>query len=170
VLSNFVVRQIDYTLAIALFAFGHEKLLAIRCLIDGAVSVILAAILAPHFGFEGIAAGFLCGGLLVAIPTDAVFVARDLQISILELFKPYLAYLWRSALVGAIGLAAKQWIAVPTLLNTAILAIGVASSYLLLALPYVWRTPLRGYIQTAGATIGASMRSRIPGWALKKAA
>src|ERR1700730_3222318 len=41
-LLNFLVQQIDYTLAIALFAFGYEKLAAIRLLADGALGVILA--------------------------------------------------------------------------------------------------------------------------------
>jgi hypothetical protein len=36
--------------------------------------------------------------------------------------------------------------------------------YLLLVIPYVWSTPLRGYIQTAMATVTSSMRARVLGW------
>ena len=38
-LLTFLLRQADYTLAVTLFAFGHEKLLSIRALVDGAISV-----------------------------------------------------------------------------------------------------------------------------------
>jgi hypothetical protein len=36
--------------------------------------------------------------------------------------------------------------------------------YLLLVIPYVWTTPLRGYIEDAIATIRSAMRTRVLGW------
>jgi hypothetical protein len=36
--------------------------------------------------------------------------------------------------------------------------------YLLLVLPYVWTTPLRGYIEGAFATLTSAMRARVLGW------
>ena len=44
VLLNFLAIQVDYTFTIALFAFGHERFLSIRQLVNGAVSVALASI------------------------------------------------------------------------------------------------------------------------------
>jgi len=161
----FVVRQMDYTLAIALFAFGHEKLLALRSLFDGAVSAVLATILGAHFGFEGIAAGFLCGSLLVSIPMDAFLFVREFQLSVGEIVAPYVAYLWRFAVIGVLGLGLKAWIGSTTFASAAIVAVATLGLYLLLVLPHVWRTPLRGYIQRVAAALGSSMRSRIPGLA-----
>ena len=80
-LLNFLLRQIDYTFALALFAFGHERYTAIRCLVDGLVSVILASILVRYLGFEGVILGALCGAVLVSIPMDVFVLAREFEVS-----------------------------------------------------------------------------------------
>jgi hypothetical protein len=49
-LLTFLLRQADYTLAVTLFAFGHEKLISIRALVDGVVSVAIAFLLVGPFG------------------------------------------------------------------------------------------------------------------------
>lgn len=163
-LLNFLVRQIDYTLAIALFAFGYERFIAVRCLVEGIASVIMASLLIGHFGLGGVAFGFLCGSMLIAIPTDAYLLAREFKISIFRLVQPYIAYLWRFALVASLGLALKVWMPSSNLFQVVITASLVGLAYLLVVLPYVWRTPLRGYIQSTAATISSAIRGRMLGW------
>ena len=163
-LLNFLVRQIDYTLAITLFAFGREKIGAIRSLADGAVSSVLACILVGHFGLEGVAFAFLCGGVFIAIPVDAYLLTKELDVSFRELIRPYVPYVWRFAVIGCVGLAIKARFGAPNLLNVAVSTTVVALIYLALVIPYVWRTPLRGYIESITATITGAMRSRILGW------
>jgi O-antigen/teichoic acid export membrane protein len=163
-LLNFLFRQIDYTLAIALFALGYEKLTAIRCLLDGLFSVGLALLLVGPWGLEGVAMGFLCGVLFVALPIDSFLLMREFHTSALQLIRPYAPFLWRFALIGAFGLAVGAWIGTPNPINVALLILATGLAYVLVFAPYVWRSPLRGYIQSVVSMLTAGMRSRIPGW------
>ena len=163
-LATFLLRQLDYTLAVTLFAFGHEKLISIRALADGALSVAVAFTLVGRFGMPGVALGFLCGVACISLPADIILLTRTLQVSAWELSRPYFPYLWRIAVVGGIALALRNWLGAPTLLHVAITTSAVALLYLLLVLPYVWSTPLRGYIEDAVAAFTSTMRARVVGW------
>jgi O-antigen/teichoic acid export membrane protein len=163
-LLTFLLRQADYTLAVTLFAFGHEKLISIRALVDGVVSVAIAFLLVRHWGMPGVAFGFLCGVVLVSLPADFLMLSRTLEISFGQLSRPYLPFLWRFAVTGAVALAVRNWLGAPDLLHLVLSASIVGLVYLLLVLPYVWTTPLRGYIQDAAATLTSTMRARVLGW------
>jgi O-antigen/teichoic acid export membrane protein len=148
VLLSFLAGQVDYTLVIAMFAFGHEKFMSIRMLVCRAVSVVLASIFVRHFGMEGVPLGLLCGVLFVAIPADVYILIREFEISVFQLFRPYIPFLWRFALVGGIGVALMLRFGKPTLWSVVIGAISVGALYLLVVFPYVWRSPLRIYIES----------------------
>jgi O-antigen/teichoic acid export membrane protein len=163
-LLTFLLRQADYTLAVTLFAFGHEKWLSIKALVDGAVSVALAVLLVRHWGMAGVAAGFLCGATFVAIPADVYLLTRTLQLSVKELGRPYLPYVWRFAVVGCAAFVIRYWLGAPNLPHIVISASIAGLVYLLLVMPYVWSTPLRGYIQGAASTLASAMRTRVLGW------
>jgi O-antigen/teichoic acid export membrane protein len=163
-LLTFLLRQVDYTLAVTLFAFGHEKLVSIRALVDGTVSVAIAILLVGHWGMAGVAFGFLCGAAFVSVPADVFLLTRTLQVSVGQLSRPYLPFLWRFAVAGCVALAVRNWFGSPNLLHLAITTSIVGLVYLLLVIPYVWSTPLRGYIQGATAMIASTMRTRVLGW------
>ena len=91
-------------------------------------------------------------------------LARTLEVSIRDLSRPYLPYLWRFAVTGCVALAVRNWFGAPNLLHLAITTSTVVVVYLLLVLPYVWTTPLRGYIEGAVATLTSAMRARVLGW------
>lgn len=163
-LLNFLVRQIDYTFALALFAFGHERYTAIRCLVDGLVSVVLATVLVRYLGFEGVILGALCGAVLVSIPMDVFVLAREFDVSIFQFVRPYIPFLWRFALIGAGGVALVTQFGISGPVNLTIAAILIGLAYAIVVLPYVWRTPLRGYIQSTASTIWSVMPGRNLGW------
>ncbi len=163
-LLTFLLRQADYTLAVTLFAFGHEKWLSIKALIDGAVSVAIAFLLVGHWGMVGVACGFLCGAACVSLPSDIFLLTRTLQVSVSELSRPYLPYIWRFAVVGCIALGIRKWLGAPNLAHIMITSSLAGLAYLLLVMPYVWTTPLRGYIERAISSVTSSMRTRVPGW------
>ena len=148
-LANFLVRLIDYTLAIALFAFGHEKLYAIRSLLDGVVSVILASILARPLGLNGVILGFLCGGLFVAIPLDIYHFAKEFEVSILGAMRPYAAYLWRIAAVSGAAFLIMRHVETRNLFAVAVAGILAGLLYLAVTLPYVRNSELGGYVRAA---------------------
>lgn len=163
-LFTFLSRQADYTLAVTLFAFGQEKQLSIKALIDGAVCVAVAFLLVGHWGMVGVAGGFLCGAVLVSLPTDLLLLSRALDVSILQLSKPYFPYLWRIAVASCLALGIHNWFGAPDLLHLVLATSTIAAVYLLLVLPYVWRTPLRGYLEGAVGMIKSNMLARAVGW------
>jgi O-antigen/teichoic acid export membrane protein len=163
-LVTFLLRQADYTLAVTLFAFGHEKLLSIRALVDGAISVAIAFLLVRHFGLVGVAFGFLCGAALVSIPADIFLLTRTLQMSVSDVIRPYVPYVWRFAVAGGAALAVRRWLGAPNVPHLVLATSIVGVVYLMLVIPYVWSTPLRGYIQDATATLGSALRTRVLGW------
>jgi O-antigen/teichoic acid export membrane protein len=166
-LLTFLLRQADYTLAVTLFAFGHEKWLSIKALIDGAVSVGIAFLLVGHWGMPGVACGFLCGAVFISIPADFFLLTRTLQVSVSDLSRPYLPYVWRFAVVGCAALAIRYWFGAPNLPHIVLTTALAGLVYLVVVMPYVWSTPLRGYIQGATATLTSAMRTRVPGWSGK---
>jgi O-antigen/teichoic acid export membrane protein len=166
-LLTFLLRQADYTLTVTLFAFGHEKLLSMKSLVDGAVSVLLAILFVRHWAMPGVALGFLCGAAFISIPADVYLLTRTLQVSLTELSRPYLPFVWRFAVAGSIALAVHNWFGAATILDMAIAISITGVAYLLLVIPYVWTTPLRGYIQNATAALKSAMRTRVLGWAGK---
>jgi O-antigen/teichoic acid export membrane protein len=159
-LVNFVARLIDYTLAMALFAFGYEKPYAVRSMLDGVVSATLAIILVGPLGLQGVLLGFTCGALLVAIPIDLYLFAREFEVSVLECVRPYFPYLWRFTIVGCVALPIVALIEIPNLFVLVITASAIGLIYLLLAFPYVRRSELGGYIRAAVAGYRTAMRAR----------
>jgi O-antigen/teichoic acid export membrane protein len=146
---NLLIRQIDSTLALLLFAFGYEKLSAIRCLLDGLFSVGLAYVLASRLGYIGVILGFIGGATLVAIPFDVYLVKREFDLSVWELSREYTPYLWRMAAVGAVACGIAQVLDKISLVNLAIAGISIGLLYILVILPYALKTPLGGYIRNA---------------------
>jgi O-antigen/teichoic acid export membrane protein len=157
---NLLIRQIDYTLALLLFAFGYEKLSAIRCLLDGLFSVVLAYVLASRLGVVGVMLGFIGGATLVAIPFDVYLVKREFNLSFLELCGQYVPYLWRVAMVGALGCIIAEFLDKISMVNLIVAAGSICLIYLLVVLPYALKTPLGGYIRSALAGIQAATRTQ----------
>ncbi len=161
---NYLFRQIDNTLGLALFALGYEKFSAIRCLLDAVVSVALASILVGRWGINGVVFGFLASAVFVALPIDAFLFVREFKISVFELLRPYIPYLWRVALIGSLAVVVMIRLDSPSVFTVAGTVVLVGLAYLLLALPHAWRTPLGAYLQTALTTLRSGMRSRMLGW------
>jgi O-antigen/teichoic acid export membrane protein len=163
-LVNFIARLIDYTLALALFAFGYEKIYAMRSILDSIVSVGLACALVRPFGLQGVLLGFLGGALLVAIPMDLYFFAREFQVTLLDAARPYFPYLWRAAVVGGAAYALLGRIEMPNLVVVGIAAGAVGLVYSLISWPYVRRNELGGYILAATAGLRAGLKARLNNW------
>ncbi len=160
-LVNFMARLIDYTLAMALFAFGYEKLYAVRAMLDGLVSAGLAIMLVGRLGLTGVLIGFVCGALLVAIPIDLYLFSREFGVSILQSVRPYLPYLWRFTLVGCAALPIVARIHIPNLFVWAVIASTIGLIYVLISFRYVSHSELGGYIRAALASYREVIRERL---------
>jgi len=155
---NLMIRQIDTTLNLLLFAFGYERASAIRCLIDGMVSVPLAYCLSTRLGVTGVILGFIGGGILVSIPTDVYLVMREFDLSLWELGRQYVPYLWRVAVIGGLAVAIGGFFDKANIVNL-IAAVGsVLLIYLLIMLPCALKTPLGVYIRSMFAGIQSAAR------------
>jgi O-antigen/teichoic acid export membrane protein len=163
-LLNFMARLLDYTLALSLFAFGHERMFAIRALVDGVVSVAVASILVRTLGLPGVVLGFACGALLVAIPMDLFIFAREFELTIREAIRPYVPSLWRIGAVGAASFAILRRIQIPNLPVLMLAGASVILLYLLVVVPHVRGSELGGYIHSATEGFRAGMRTRVLGW------
>ena len=85
---------------------------------------------------------------------------------VLPLLKQSMVF-WRFAVAGSVAWAVHHWFGAATILDM-VIAISISGVvYLLLVIPYVWTTPLRGYIQNATASLTSAMRTRVPGWSGK---
>jgi len=164
VVMNFLVRLIDYTLALALFAFGYEKISALRFLLDAVVSTSLAIALVRPLGLPGVTAGFLFGASCVAIPIDIYLLARELKISMMTVIQPYLPYVWRCGVVGAAAFFAFQRIDIPNLFGLVLAGCAIGVAYLAVMVPHVWRSDLGEYVRMAIAGLESRMRGRVLGW------
>jgi hypothetical protein len=158
---NFVFRLIDHTLALALFAFGYEKVSALRCMSDGVVSISIASLLVGPLGLSGVMIGFLTGALLVGIPIDAYFLAKELNVSRRSIVQPYLPYLWRTGLIGGSAFVVVQALSLNNLVAVGIAAIAIGLVYLAVMIPYVRRSELGDYVRPAVASICSAVRSRV---------
>jgi hypothetical protein len=161
---NFMARLVDYTLALALFAFGYEKQSAIRFLLDGLASVSVALLLVGPFGLPGIVGGLLFGATCVALPMDIYFLSRELRIPILQVLRPYAPYAWRCGVIGVAAYAVLQKIEISNLFTLAIAAIVIGFAYLLLVVPYAWRSALGDYLRPLLAGLQSALRDRGLGW------
>jgi O-antigen/teichoic acid export membrane protein len=166
VVLNFLIRLIAYTLTLALFAFGYEKLSALRFLSDGVVSIVLAYTLVHWLGLAGTAAGFLAGALLIGIPFDMYLLSRELGVSPLQIVRPYVPYLVRSGVVGVAAMLIVQRFDIPNFLILGIVSVAIIALYLIVTVPLVLATELGDYVRTALAELQARKPVRMLGWLL----
>jgi O-antigen/teichoic acid export membrane protein len=140
-----LARHYGTTLVFAVFAFGHERAIALAGLAEGAAGVTLALLLIGPLGLSGALAGQVAAVLVVTVPLLLPLLARATGSRRRTLLAGLFPWAWRAApaLLAAVLLAD----ALPPTLTGAALGAGVAVLlYAALMLPLVLREPLRGYV------------------------
>ncbi len=160
---NFIVRLLDYTLVLALFAFGYEKISAGRAMVEGVVSASLAIFLTQRMGLTGIMLAFFLGATFIAVPVDIYLLARELKISWRNLVQQYVPYLWRPLAVGLVSFAVMERIEIPNLAVLVLAAICIGLLYLLVIIPVVRRSDLWDYLRVTVTGLRSDM-SRMLSW------
>lgn len=159
VLLNLVGRLIDGTLGLSLFAFGYEKMWAIRCLLDGGVSFVMASLLVRGpLGLSGVSLGLCCGVWLVAIPIDVYLYCREFSLTFWDVVRSYLPCIWRFAAVGTVAVAVVSYIRIQSWPVLALAGAAIGCAYLLLIIQYLRHIELGDYVRQAW--VGLRRKSR----------
>jgi len=162
-LLTFLLRQVDYTLAIHCLHLarkvdlhpGFSPRRGERCDCDPVGAAL--GMWAWHV--------FLCGAAFISVPADIFLLVRTLHVSVRALSRPYLPYLCalRHCLhrAGRSHCLARQICCILRLRRRPLGGLPAARH------SYVWTTPAC-YIQAAVATLTSAMRARVLGWSNKR--
>ncbi|MCA1593747.1 MAG: hypothetical protein LC754_14080, partial [Acidobacteria bacterium] len=146
-LTNLVLRHWNLTAGYILFAFGHERRLAITGLLDGFVTVVAAIFLTRWLGLVGAPLGSIVGVCVVSLPGNLSALSGANAMPLAGLLRSLAPWFWRFALLAlAAGTFARRFVpdTFPALAATALLACGI---YFLVMLPVAWRDPLGIYVR-----------------------
>ncbi len=147
ILLSMLLRHWNFTIASALFFFGHERRLCATALIDGLVSVGAIFFFVREFGLVGAPLGVLAGTCIVSLPANLWALARESHVSIAKLVQPLAPWFVRfAALAAGIIFLARIWLP-NTFLLLALAAAVTATLYFALMFPLALRSPLGGYVR-----------------------
>ncbi len=145
---SMLLRHLNITAIYTLFAFRHERRLAITSLADGVLSTIFSIILAGSLHYPvGVVLGSILSTILVLGLGNAPKLASELGVSLLDLAKPLAGWFWRMVLAGWLACAAGSLMPHPGLTGIALLALGTAAGYAVLMFPVAMRSSLRPYLE-----------------------
>lgn len=152
---SMLLRHINVTAIYALFAFGHERRVAISNLVDGILSTSLSILLGWRMhSVLGVALGAVISTACVFLFCNAPLLGRELNKSPWILFRPLLPWVWRMLPAGAVAVAITLLPGGSGLLS--ILAKGLLAgiTYLAVMFPVAWRSPIHGYVRARLESIG----------------
>lgn len=160
-IGNMLIRHVLGSVVVSVFAFGHERLLALVILADGLASVAGGILLVRLLGSAGAPLALLGSAALISVPLLFRVYGREVGVSAWSGVKPVvgLGMRFASILVPALVLV---WLH-PLLTFGPVIAATVASTILctLLLVPVARREPLSHYVPRQVAKV----LERLPGGA-----
>ncbi|WP_180541764.1 oligosaccharide flippase family protein [Nevskia soli] len=145
---SMVLRHLNITAIYTLFAFGHEKLLAMTSLADGVLSTALSILFALLLHSPaGIVLGSIASTCCVLGFANGRKLSAELAVRQRDLYKPLAGWFWRMVLVGfgayvVSGLGpAKGFVAI------AMMGCAAAAAYAGIMLPVALRSSLEPYLR-----------------------
>ncbi|HEX6209191.1 MAG TPA: hypothetical protein VF136_00345, partial [Methylomirabilota bacterium] len=142
-----LVRHWNVTAIYGMFCFGHERLISIRNLVDGVLSVAAIAALVPAIGFAGVPLGSLLAVLAASLPWNLGTVARSLDLPVRALVGPLWPWLWRFLLFAPASAAMAVVWSPQTFVQLAATSAGVAGLYAAVMAWGLANTPLGRYVR-----------------------
>ncbi|HUF18225.1 MAG TPA: oligosaccharide flippase family protein [Thermoanaerobaculia bacterium] len=161
-LTTMLVRHWNVTVAYSVFAFGHERRLAITGISDGLVTFVSAITLIWMMGPIGAPIGSLIGVLAISLPANLRALSRETAVPVRVSFKHLYGWMWR--FVPLAGISALIPIAVPeaTLWQIALIACVVGTGYGSFMLPVALRSSLSAYLDRYLGLVWRRRRSAAP--------
>lgn len=150
-----LARHLGTTLVYALFSFGHERRLSLTAISDGVVALVVTLLLVSFTGLGVLAAaiGSLAGVLLVTVPVCSRALARELEITVLDLVGSIRPWALRFIAAAAASLLVSRLVAGHGL--PGVIVAGLASAVIYAGL--MWRLllepPLGAYVRVTIGTI-----------------
>jgi len=141
-LTGMLARHINLSMVYTLFCFGHERRLALTNIGDGLVGVAAMAILVPHFGVHGAAAGLLLGTTMVSLPANVRGMAREQQTSPWVFLCSLAPWFIRLAGVLVVAAVLEGGLRPQGLAGAVPLAAGVFALYAAVMIPVLRTAPL----------------------------
>lgn len=145
-LTTMLVRHWNITVAYSVFAFGHERRLAITGLSDGLVTFVGAVALVWLIGPVGAPIGSLIGVAAISLPANLRALSRETSVPIRVSFRHLNGWLLR--FVPLAGIASLIPVAVPeaSFLQIAVIASIVGTVYVGFMVPVAMRSSLSAYL------------------------
>jgi len=142
-----LMRHWNVATIYTLFCFGYERQLSLTSLADGALTLVLTAVLVWKWGAIGAPIASVISVILISLPMNTRSVAREMEMTSAAFLRRLTPLLASIALVAAAaGLLAVRYPAVT--FGTAIeRVVPLVIGYALLVAPLAWFGPLRPYIR-----------------------
>ncbi len=145
---SMLLRHLNITAIYALFAFGHERLLAKTSLADGVLSTIFSILFAWRLHSAiGIVLGSILSTCCVFLFGNGRRLARELGVSQWQLAAPLTGWFWRMLLAGVAACLLAIAVPRPGPVSLGILAFVSTSGYALVMFPVLRRSSLWPYLQ-----------------------
>ncbi len=147
ILLSMLLRHWNTTIAYTLFCFGYERRLCVTALLDGLVSVGAVVLFVWLYGLIGAPLGMIVGVCLVSLPLNLSALARESEMSLWGLVRPFAPWFARFVvlMLGA-GALARVWTPTSFLL-LALTATASALVYTAVMFPLTLRLPLGLYVR-----------------------
>ena len=156
-LAQMVLRHWTLTFIYTSFCFGYERMLAIVGFLDGLVTASAMYLLIGPFHYAALPAGSILAVCLTSLPVNLIYIARELNVPILQVLAPFRPWAWRFALLAAgTGVAAQKWTS-GSLLETGGAAVIVAAVYSAVMLGPALESPLGPYIRRGANAVKAAL-------------
>lgn len=149
-LAAMLCRHFATTMTYALFTFGHERRLSLTAITDGAVTLLVTAVLASctSMGLMSAAIGSLAGVVLVTIPVCGIALARELEVTPTALLSSQSGWAARFATASVISFVCARFLEGYGVAGLVAIAIEVGIVYGALMWPLALEAPLGPYVRS----------------------
>jgi len=149
-----LLRHFNLTVGYVLFAFGHERRLAVTALADGLTTVAAAALLMPYCGIIGAPLGSALGASLISLPSNLAALSRSGAVTVGGLARALSPWFFRFSALALAASALALGAGPRTLAGFGAAALAVALVYGVVMLPIALRQPLGTYLRPRLSALG----------------
>jgi O-antigen/teichoic acid export membrane protein len=162
VVALMLLHHYSTALVYSVFAFGHERALALIGAAQAAVALLAMVVLVPRLGVVGAPLGGIIAELLVAIPLGLRVLTRQVGSRGASLLRPLMPWAIRAVFLGAAAVASLRYWRAQSLAGFVAVSLLAAAAYALLMRGRLGREPLAGYVARAAGRLPPRLAALIP--------